>query len=181
MIRFRNIFIIFVFIFLLLNFLYDFKNIRNLFNSNQENIISNFIFPQKNVNELELQISKIKKERNTLEAQKKLFEKSFKELFEEITYLDSVEEKLANLLIQMDPYEFDMHIKTKNSDLEYSFNSKQSFISNNLTIDIYNPTKNILMYGIANQFPASGFIDQHNNNLILLSASGVLTLSLIHI
>ena len=74
----------------------------------------------------------------------------------------------------MDPYEFDMHIKTKNSDLEYSFNSKQSFISNNLTIDIYNPTKNILMYGIANQFPASGFIDQHNNNLILLSASGVL-------
>jgi hypothetical protein len=30
------------------------------------------------------------------------------------------------------------------------------------------------MYGIANQFPASGFIDQHNNNLILLSASGVL-------
>ena len=175
MIRFRNIFIIFVFIFLLLNFLYDFKNIRNLFNSNQENIISNFIFPQKNINELELQISKIKKERNTLEAQKKLFEKSFKELFEEITYLGSVEEKLENLLIQMDPYEFDMHIKTKNSDLEYSFNSKQSFISNNLTIDIYNPTKNILMYGIANQFPASGFIDQHNNNLILLSASGVLT------
>lgn len=174
MIRFRNIFIIFVFIFLLLNFLYDFKNIRNLFNSNQENIISNFIFPQKNINELELQISKIKKERNTLEAQKKLFEKSFKELFEEITYLGSVEEKLENLLIQMDPYEFDMHIKTKNSDLEYSFNSKQSFISNNLTIDIYNPTKNILMYGIANQFPASGFIDQHNNNLILLSASGVL-------
>ena len=175
MIRFRNIFIIFVFIFLLLNFLYDFKNIRNLFNSNQENIISNFIFPQKNINELELQISKIKKERNTLEAQKKLFEKSFKELFEEITYLGSVEEKLENLLIQMDPYEFDMHIKTKNSDLEYSFNSKQSFISNNLTVDIYNPTKNILMYGIANQFPASGFIDQHNNNLILLSASGVLT------
>ena len=43
-----------------------------------------------------------------------------------------------------------------------------------LEIDIYNPTKNILMYGIANQFPASGFIDQHNNNLILLSASGVL-------
>ena len=73
MIRFRNIFIIFVFIFLLLNFLYDFKNIRNLFNSNQENIISNFIFPQKNINELELQISKIKKERNTLEAQKKFW------------------------------------------------------------------------------------------------------------
>ena len=69
MIIFRNIFIFFIFIFLILNFLYDFRNIRNLFNANQENFISNFIFPQKNINELELQISKIKKERNTYEAQ----------------------------------------------------------------------------------------------------------------
>ena len=174
MIIFRNIFIFFIFIFLILNFLYDFRNIRNLFNVNQENFISNFIFPHKNINELELQISKIKKERNTFEAQKELFEESFKELFEENSYLESVEEKFENLLIQMDPYEFDMHIKAKNSNLEYTFNAKQSFVSNNLEIDIYNPTKNILMYGIANQFPASGFIDQHNNNLILLSASGVL-------
>ena len=152
MIRFRNIFIIFVFIFLLLNFLYDFKNIRNLFNTNQENIISSYIFPQKNINELELQISKIKKERNTLEAQKKLFEKSFKELFEEITYLGSVEEKLENLLIQMDPYQFDMHIKNKNSDLEYSFNSKEDqlivfseiFYPNGWTLKVDNKFKEIL-------------------------------------
>ena len=98
-------------------------------------------------------------------------------MLEDIEYLQPIEEIFEKLLSQVDPYEFDMHIKSKNSDLEYIYNSSHSFTSNILDVDIYNPEKNILMYGIANQFPASGYIDKHNNKLILLSASGILAYS----
>ena len=91
--------------------------------------------------------------------------------------MQPIEEIFEKLLSQVDPYEFDMHIKSKNSNLEYIYNSSHSFSSNILDVDIYNPEKNILMYGIANQFPAIGYIDEHNNKLILLSASGILAYS----
>ena len=68
-------------------------------------------------------------------------------MLEDIEYLQPIEEIFEKLLSQVDPYEFDMHIKSKNSDLEYIYNSSHSFSSNILDVDIYNPEKNILMYG----------------------------------
>ena len=166
-----------IFIFLLLNFFYDFQILRNLLNKNQQQLITKYVFPQKNIDELEKEIETIQKESNLFKGQKRLLERAFQDMLEDIEYLQPIEEIFEKLLSQVDPYEFDMHIKSKNSDLEYIYNSSHSFSSNILDVDIYNPEKNILMYGIANQFPASGYIDEHNNKLILLSASGILAYS----
>ena len=166
-----------IFTFLLLNFFYDFQIFRNLLNKNQQQLITKYIFPQKNIDELEKEIATIQKESNLFKGQKRLLERAFQDMLEDIEYLQPIEEIFEKLLSQVDPYEFDMHIKSKNSNLEYIYNSSHSFSSNILDVDIYNPEKNILMYGIANQFPASGYIDEHNNKLILLSASGILAYS----
>ena len=170
------------FIFLLLNFFYDFQILRNFLNKDQQQLITKYIFPQKNIYELEKEIETIQKERNLFRGQKKLLEKAFNDMLEEVNdmreevhYLQAIEDKIEKLLSQLDPYEFDMHIKRNNSNLEYIFNPSHSFESAILDVDIYSPEKNILMYGIANQFPASGYIDQYNNKIIFLSASGILT------
>ena len=166
-----------IFTFLLLNFFYDFQILRNFLNKNQQQLITKYVFPQKNIDELEKEIETIQKESNLFKGQKRLLERAFQDMLEDIEYLQPIEEIFEKLLSQVDPYEFDMHIKSKNSNLEYIYNSSHSFTSNILDVDIYNPEKNILMYGIANQFPASGYIDKHNNKLILLSASGILAYS----
>ena len=166
-----------IFTFLLLNFFYDFQIFRNLLNKNQQQLINKYVFSQKNIDELEKEIETIQKESNLFKGQKRLLERAFQDMLEDIEYLQPIEEIFEKLLSQVDPYEFDMHIKSKNSNLEYIYNSSHSFTSNILDVDIYNPEKNILMYGIANQFPASGYIDEHNNKLILLSASGILAYS----
>ena len=166
-----------IFTFLLLNFFYDFQIFRNLLNKNQQQLINKYVFSQKNIDELEKEIETIQKESNLFKGQKRLLERAFQDMLEDIEYLQPIEEIFEKLLSQVDPYEFDMHIKSKNSDLEYIYNSSHSFSSNILDVDIYNPEKNILMYGIANQFPASGYIDEHKNKLILLSASGILAYS----
>ena len=166
-----------IFTFLLLNFFYDFQILRNLLNKNQQQLINKYVFSQKNIDELEKEIETIQKESNLFKGQKRLLERAFQDMLEDIEYLQPIEEIFEKLLSQVDPYEFDMHIKSKNSNLEYIYNSSHSFTSNILDVDIYNPEKNILMYGIANQFPASGYIDEHKNKLILLSASGILAYS----
>ena len=172
------------FIFLLLNFFYDFQILRNFLGKDQQQLISKYIFPQKNIDELKKEIETIQKERNLFRGQKKLLEKAFNDMLEEVNdmreevhYLQAIEDKIEKLLSQLDPYEFDMHIKRNNSNLEYIFNPSHSFESAILDVDIYSPEKNILMYGIANQFPASGYIDQYDNKIIFLSASGVLSYS----
>ena len=172
----NSLFLLF-FIFLLLNFFYDFQILRNFLNKDQQQLITKYIFPQKNIYELEKEIENIGKERNLFRGQKKLLEKAFNEMREEVEYLLPLEEIFEKLLSQLDPYEFDMQIKRNNSNLEYIFNPSHSFESAILDVDIYSPEKNILMYGIANQFPASGYIDQYDNKIIFLSASGVLTYS----
>ena len=177
----RNSLLLFFFFFLLINLFYDLSIIRNLFNKNQQQIINKYFFPYKNINELEKEIETVQKESNLFKGQKKLLEKAFNDMLEEVEYLQPIEEIFEKLLTQLDPYEFDMHIKRNNSNLEYIYNPSHSFQSKLLDVNIYSPEKNILMYGIANQFPASGYIDQYNNKIIFLSASGVLTFSLIYL
>ena len=172
----NSLFLLF-FIFLLLNFFYDFQILRNLLNKDQQKLITKYVFPQKNIDKLEKEIQTIQKESNLFKGQKRLLERAFQDMLDDVEYLKPIEEIFEKLLSQVDPYEFDMHIKAKNSDLEYIYNSSHSFSSNILDVDIYNPEKNVLMYGIANQFPASGYIDEHDNKLILLSASGILAYS----
>ena len=116
-----------LFIFLLLNFFYDFQILRDFLNKNQQQLITKYIFPQKNIDELEKEIETIQKESNLFKGQKRLLERAFKDMLEDIEYLQPIEEIFEKLLSQVDPFEFDMHIKLKNSDLEYIYNSSHSF------------------------------------------------------
>ena len=158
-----------IFTFLLLNFFYDFQIFRNLLNKNQQQLINKYVFSQKNIDELEKEIETIQKESNLFKGQKRLLERAFQDMREDVEYLQPIEEIFEKLLSQFDPYEFDMDIKRNNSSLEYIFNPSHSFETAVLDVDIYSPEKNILMYGIANQFPASGYIDQYNNCLLYTS------------
>ena len=72
----NSLFLLF-FIFLLLNFFYDFQILRNLLNKNQQQLITKYVFPQKNIDELEKEIETIQKESNLFKGQKKVIRKSF--------------------------------------------------------------------------------------------------------
>ena len=110
----RNSLLLFFFLFLLINFFYDLSITRNLFNKNQQQIISKYLFPYKNINELEKEIETIQKESNLFKGQKRLLERAFQDMREDVEYLQPIEEIFEKLLSQFDPYEFDMDIKRNN-------------------------------------------------------------------
>ena len=58
------------FIFLLLNFFYDFQILRNYLGKDQQQLISKYIFPQKNIDELKKEIETIQKERKRKKKKK---------------------------------------------------------------------------------------------------------------
>ena len=177
MIFLRNFFIILIFIFLSFNFLFDFTYINKQINNNLNQFVYKYILFHKNTTNLKTQIKNLKKERNQFEAQKELFEDAFKDLYEDSIVTEYNSQILAKILDQFDPYEFDLNIKKNNKNLEYVINTEHSFSNNKIKTKVYSPQKNILLYGIANQFPASGYLETYNNNLILISASGVLAYS----
>ena len=119
----------------------------------------------------------LKKERNQFRVQKELFEDAYKDLYDDSFEAEYNSQILTKILEQFDPYEFDLEIKKNNKNLEYAINSEHSFSNNKIKTKVFSPQKNILLYGIANQFPASGYLETYNNNLILISASGVLAYS----
>ena len=100
----RNSLLLLLFFFLIINFFYDLSIIRNLFNKNQQQIINKYIFPYKNINELEKAIETVQKESNLFRGQKKLLEKAFNDMREEVEYLQPIEEIFEKLLSQLDPY-----------------------------------------------------------------------------
>jgi len=174
---FRNFFIILMFVFLSFNFLFDFTYINKQINNNLSEFVYKYILFHKNTNNLKTQIKDLKKERNQFEAQKELFEKAFKDLYDDGNETEYDSQILEKIFEQFDPYEFDLDIKKNNKNLEFAFNAEHSFSNSKIKTRIYSPQKNILLYGIANQFPASKYLETYNNNLILISASGVLAYS----
>ena len=98
----RNFLLFFLLFFLLINFLYDLLIIRNIFDKNQQQTINKYIFPYKNINELEKEIEILQKESNLYRGQKKLFEKAFNDMREEVEYLQPIEEIFEKLISQLD-------------------------------------------------------------------------------
>ncbi len=177
MIFLRNFFIILIFVFLSFNFLFDFTYINKQINNNLNQFVYKYILFHKNTTNLKTQIKELKKERNQFRAQKELFEEAYKDLYDDSFETEYNSQILTTILEQFDPYEFDLEIKKNNKNLEYAINTEHSFSNNKIKTKVYSPQKNILLYGIANQFPASGYLETYNNNLILISASGVLAYS----
>ena len=168
---------ILIFIFLSFNFLFDFTYINKQINNNLNQFVYKYILFHKNTTNLKTQIKDLKKERNQFRAQKKLFEEAYKDLYDDSFETEYNSQILTKILEQFDAYKFDLEIKKNNKNLEYAINTEHSFSNNKIKTKVYSPQKNILLYGIANQFPASGYLETYNNNLILISASGVLAYS----
>ena len=106
------------------------KNIPNIFGFKKPTprtfVLRKLIYK----NRMEKEIEILQKESNLYRGQKKLFEKAFNDMREEVEYLQPIEEIFEKLISQLDPYDFDMHIKKNNADLEYTFNPSHSFKSN---------------------------------------------------
>ena len=177
MIIIRNLILFIFFLFLLINFLLDFSLINDQFGKNGKQFISKYLVAHKNSINLEKEIKELKKERNKFETLKIMFEEVYIDLKDDTVEMEYKADMLDTVFKQIDPYEFDLNIKKLNSNLEFTFNAEHSFSNDIITTKVFSPHKNILLYGIANHFPASGYLETYNSNLILMSASGVLAYS----
>ena len=160
---FRNFIVVLIFAFLSFNFLFDFTYINKQINNNLNEFVYKYILFHKNTTNLKTQIKDLKKESNKFERQKKLFEEAFKDLYKDSIETEYNSQILAKIFEQFDPYEFDLDIKKNNKHLEYAINAEHSFSNSKIKTRVYSPQKNILLYGIANQFPASGYLETYNN------------------
>ena len=179
--RLRFYFLGILLLFLVINFIFDFKITNIQTNDQIKNFVYNYILPHKNSLKLEKQIKELRKDRNQIDKRRILYEEAFQDLMEDRPYLEYDSLLLEKLLTQFDPYEFDISLINNSSNLEYSYNSEHSFSNNTIDVNIFGPTSNIFMYGIANQYPGSGYLEIHNDNLIIISASGILGFSNIEI
>ena len=177
MIIIRNLIICIIFLFLVINFILDFSAITDQFSKNGQQFIAKYLIAHKNTIILEEEIKDLTKERNKFERLKIMIEEVYTDLKDDTIEMEYKAEMLDRVFEQIDPYEFDLNIKKLNSKLEFTFNSEHSFSNDIISTRVFGPHKNILLYGIANQFPASGYLETYNNNLILMSASGVLAYS----
>ena len=195
MIKIKNIFILIVIIFLLINLLLDFSTITNQLGKNSKEFVFKYIVPfkntnnleatievnEENINELEKSIKELTKETVLLDAQKKMFEKSFNELNENFNELNENLEELENNQITLDQYikyfdpsELDMIMKEQKFDLTYGYNANRNLYNENLVVKFYTPVGDRLLYGIANSTPGSAYLDTHQEKLILVSSSGII-------
>ena len=82
---------------------------------------------------------------------------------------DALEQKLSN-----------QSIKPKETIFNYSSGfiegktGIESIYDDNLSVKFYTPIGDTLLYGITNTTPGSGYLDIHDDNLILVSSSGVI-------
>ena len=173
----RNLIPFIFLLFLLVNFLLDFSFINDQFGKNGKKFISKYLVAHKNTNNLEKEIKELTKELNEFERLKIMMEDAYIDLKDDTVEMEYKADMLDTVFKQIDPYEFDLNIKKLNSKLEFTFNAEHSFSNDIINTRVFGPHKNILLYGIANQFPASGYLETYNNNLILMSASGVLAYS----
>ncbi len=177
MIVIRNLILFIFFLFLLINFLLDFSVINDQFSKNGKEFISKYLVAHKHTNNHAKEIKELTKERNKFERLKIMIEEVYTDLKDDSVEMEYKADMLDVAFKQIDPYEFDLNIKKLNSNLDFTFNSEHSFSNDIISIRVFGPHKNILLYGIANQFPASGYLETYNNKLILISASGVLAYS----
>ncbi len=155
----------------------DFSVITDQFGKNGKQFIAKYLIAHKNTNNLEKEIKDLVKERNKFERLKIMTEEVYKDLKDDTVEIEYKADMLDNVFQQIDPYEFDLNIKKLNSKLEFTLNSEHSFSNDIINARVFSPHKNILLYGIANHFPASGYLETYNNKFILISASGILAYS----
>ena len=166
-------------------YLVPFKNIENLENKieklenkNRENLEATINVDQKNINDLEENIRNFNKEKILISGDREIFVNAFNNLNDNLNRnlkkLEQNQITFNQIFKSIDPSEFDMMFKDQGKDLNYGYDGRFNIYDDNLSVKFYTPIGDTLLYGITNTTPGSGYLDIYDNNLILVSSSGII-------
>jgi len=203
MIIIRNLILFIFFLFLVINLLLDFsfvtnrlgkdfreftyqyvvpfkkilnleKKIEELENMNKQNLETTIQIDEKNINDLEEKIKELDKEKILISGDKEIFLTAFNNLNNNLKKLEKNQTTFNQIFKKIDPSEFDMMLKEQRKDLNYGYDGRFNIYDDNLSVKFYTPIGDTLMYGITNTTPGSGYLDIYEDNLILVSSSGII-------
>ena len=129
--KIKYLFIFILIFFLFINLLLDFSIIKDQLGKKGKDFVFKYIVPFKNINDLEKSIKELTKETVLLSAQKKMFEKAFNELNENLNELEYNQITFDQYIKYFDPSELDMIMKDKRIDLNYGYSSKRNIYDEN--------------------------------------------------
>ena len=150
------------------------KKIKDLENINRQNLSTTIQVDENNINDLEENIKNFNKEKILISGDKQIFVKAFNNLNNNLKKLEQNQITFNQIFKKIDPSEFDMMFKEKRKDLIYGYNGRFNIYDDNLSVKFYSPIGDTLLYGITNTTPGSGYLDIHEDNLILVSSSGII-------
>ena len=166
-------------------YIVPFKNIGNLENKieeleniNSQNLSATIQVDENNINDLEENIKNFNKEKILISGDKQIFVKAFNNLNNNLNNnlkkLEQNQITFNQIFKKIDPSEFDMMFKEQRKDLIYGYDGRFNIYDDNLSVKFYSPIGDTLLYGITNTTPGSGYLDIHEDNLILVSSSGII-------
>ena len=154
------------------------KKIKDLENINRQNLSTTIQVDENNINDLEENIKNFNKERILISGDKQIFVKAFNNLNNNLNNnlkkLEQNQITFNQIFKKIDPSEFDMMFKEQRKDLIYGYDGRFNIYDDNLSVKFYSPIGDTLLYGITNTTPGSGYLDIHEDNLILVSSSGII-------
>ena len=166
-------------------YLVPFKNIENLDkkiehleNINKQNLEATVQVDETNINDLEEKIKELDKEKILISGDKEIFVNAFNDLNNNLNNnlkkLEQNQITFNQIFKTIDPSEFDMMFKEQRRDLNYGYDGRFNIYDDNLSVKFYTPIGDTLLYGITNTTPGSAYLDIHQDNLILVSSSGII-------
>ena len=154
------------------------KKIKDLENINRQNLSTTIQVDENNINDLEENIKNFNKEKILISGDKQIFVKAFNNLNNNLNNnlkkLEQNQITFNQIFKKIDPSEFDMMFKEQRKDLIYGYDGRFNIYDDNLSVKFYTPIGDTLLYGITNTTPGSGYLDIHEDNLILVSSSGII-------
>ena len=150
------------------------NKIEELENINSQNLSATIQVDENNINDLEKNIKNFNKERILISWDKQIFVNAFNNLNNNLKKLEQNQITFNQIFKKIDPSEFDMMFKEQRKDLIYGYDGRFNIYDDNLSVKFYSPIGDTLLYGITNTTPGSGYLDIHEDNLILVSSSGII-------
>ena len=154
------------------------KKIEKLENKNRQNLEATILVDQKNIINLEENIKNFNKEKILISGDREIFVNAFNNLNDNLNNnlkkLEQNQITFNQIFKTIDPAEFDMIFKEQGKDLNYGYDGRFNIYDDNLSVKFYTPIGDTLLYGITNTTPGSGYLDIYDNNLILVSSSGII-------
>ena len=138
------------------------NDIKQLFNQNQKEFIKKYFFPYKTISQ----------QRKIISGQKENISNLKKNIYSQELIMFDREATISVLQKYAPSIEDELKFKNELKDITV-FKKERFKLSNDLIITKYLFLKGFY-FGMDSRFPGSGYIDFHFNNLIVLSARGIL-------